>query len=630
MRLKVKALLTMVSVLAAIAVVGAAIGRYVVLPSFTQLENREATRAAERCARALEQEANDLLVTCRDWAYWDDTYRFVQDRNASYTEANLLPEAMQTLHLSLFCILGPRGNVVWSYAAQPRTGKPAELPDFPRTGLPRSHPLLARSAPGGRCGFWTTAWGPMAVAVVPITTSDRKAPPRGVIIMGRAVTDSLASSVARRLGEEMYARGVGDPRWSPTERALAMRLGRQGGCELSDHAGGSLDAYAVVPDLQGRSALLVRAVVPKDITEHGRAATRALALSVLLALACLGPMAVLLLQHAVVHPVVALTRHALQIAQSGDLSERLALRRRDEIGVLAAQFDAMLERLADTRARLLSRSYQSGMQEMAAGTLHNVRNALAPTVVSIEEAQERLEAARPASLEAAATELAGGGCSDDRRRDLERYMELAAHRMTEAVRATHDDLAALAEQVSRVERMLPDMGACGRLQPVTEEFPLSASVESALALVPAELRQALEIWPHQSLAEVGLIRGVRITVDQVLANLVINAAEARNGERDRPVHVDLGASLETSDSTPMVHLRVNDDGCGMAPETVARAFENGFTTKRTGSGLGLHWCANAIHAMGGRMSADSSGVGQGSCLHVLLPAGNGRGGTDGG
>jgi C4-dicarboxylate-specific signal transduction histidine kinase len=112
----------------------------------------------------------------------------------------------------------------------------------------------------------------------------------------------------------------------------------------------------------------------------------------------------------------------------------------------------------------------------------------------------------------------------------------------------------------------------------------------------------------------------------VLANVLINAAEARSGAGDRPVHVDLGASLEAPGGRPVVHLRVNDDGCGMTPETLARAFENGFTTKGASLGLGLHWCANAVHAMGGRMYAESPGPGQGTCIHLLLPAVNGKGG----
>jgi two-component system NtrC family sensor kinase len=75
-----------------------------------------------------------------------------------------------------------------------------------------------------------------------------------------------------------------------------------------------------------------------------------------------------------------------------------------------------------------------------------------------------------------------------------------------------------------------------------------------------------------------------------------------------------------------VHLRVVDNGIGIGPEHLPRIFERGFSTKsRPSSGLGLHWCAVTVTAMGGRLYAESPGVGQGACLHLLLPQAGSQG-----
>ncbi|HUJ52287.1 MAG TPA: hypothetical protein VLX08_01915, partial [Steroidobacteraceae bacterium] len=52
-----------------------------------------------------------------------------------------------------------------------------------------------------------------------------------------------------------------------------------------------------------------------------------------------------------------------------------------------------------------------------------------------------------------------------------------------------------------------------------------------------------------------------------------------------------------------------------------RVFEKGFSTKspETNHGIGLHWCANAIGALGGRIWAASDGPGRGASLHLLVP-----------
>ena len=49
-------------------------------------------------------------------------------------------------------------------------------------------------------------------------------------------------------------------------------------------------------------------------------------------------------------------------------------------------------------------------------------------------------------------------------------------------------------------------------------------------------------------------------------------------------------------------------------------FERGFSTKQEGSsGIGLHWCANTISSMNGKIYAESEGKGKGACLHLVFP-----------
>jgi sensor histidine kinase regulating citrate/malate metabolism len=68
-------------------------------------------------------------------------------------------------------------------------------------------------------------------------------------------------------------------------------------------------------------------------------------------------------------------------------------------------------------------------------------------------------------------------------------------------------------------------------------------------------------------------------------------------------------------------LRCADDGVGIASDCLERIFDKGYSTKsrQTNFGIGLHWCANALAALGGRVWATSEGLGRGACIHVLLP-----------
>ncbi|MBM3122623.1 MAG: HAMP domain-containing protein, partial [Chloroflexi bacterium] len=438
MSLRWKLQLVVIAILAIMALVGLAVERCAVLPRFTSLERQEAEAENAFVKKAVEHELRALHSTCCDWARWDDPYLFVAGRNPGWPAADLQPDAIATLRLDLMYICGLEGRRHWSLALDPVTGRPGTLPDFPATGLPASHPLLTEPTADGHTGIWTTRWGPMLVAAVPITTSDRESPFNGVLIMGRVLTEALVAAMPTCDGMEVRARGVGDLSWSLQEQAIAERLGAGTGSVVDEVSADRVACYSVLPDLAGKPALMLKAEIPRDATQTGRAAERLFFLAILAALIALIPATLLVLRRMVVDPITALVHHAVKVGQTSDLSARLASRRSDEIGVLAREFDAMLERMADARARLLSRSYRSGMAEGMTGTLHGVRNALTPAVVSVAEAREQLRAARPERIAAAARELARTDLNESRREDLNAYVQLAGTRLLDVMSGVED------------------------------------------------------------------------------------------------------------------------------------------------------------------------------------------------
>ena len=60
------------------------------------------------------------------------------------------------------------------------------------------------------------------------------------------------------------------------------------------------------------------------------------------------------------------------------------------------------------------------------------------------------------------------------------------------------------------------------------------------------------------------------------------------------------------DGSEVAKITITDDGVGFEPEAAAKLFERGQSSKKArSSGLGLHWCANTIKAMGGRLNAST-------------------------
>lgn len=104
---------------------------------------------------------------------------------------------------------------------------------------------------------------------------------------------------------------------------------------------------------------------------------------------------------------------------------------------------------------------------------------------------------------------------------------------------------------------------------------------------------------------------------QVAVNLLQNAVRALE---DRPIpRLTVSASLEPIDGVPHWHFILEDNGCGVSPETLGRIFDPFFSTFGAGTGLGLAVSHRILVAHGGLLYLESQ-VEQGTKVHIRLPS----------
>jgi len=111
------------------------------------------------------------------------------------------------------------------------------------------------------------------------------------------------------------------------------------------------------------------------------------------------------------------------------------------------------------------------------------------------------------------------------------------------------------------------------------------------------------------------VQGDRVQVQQVVLNLVLNAVEAMGS-------VEAGArelSISTEQNrTDGVLVAVRDSGSGIDPTHLERVFEAFYTTKSSGTGMGLSICRSIIDAHGGRLWAEANEP-RGAVFQFTLP-----------
>jgi two-component system, NtrC family, sensor kinase len=619
--LRAKILITLAAVACVFLVATWAIQEYTLLPSFCDLEHQQAQSNLSRATEALQKEVEHINDFAGDWSGWDDTYRFVEDGNQEFAKSNLESNVFREDSYDFLCFIRRDGNEAWRAGLAP-DGTPTVVDELPKAPWPMTHPLLApRTTSGSATGILLTKDGPLLLASRPITDSARTAEPRGWMLMGRFLNPKRIAALAAQTRLALTIVPTTSTLGANDRSALA-RLRSSGPREITALDQETLEAREFVPDLGGTEGLLVSVELPRKILASGRQALDFALLSTCVAVLFMFGALLYLLQRMVTGPLALLTRHALAIGNSDDLSIRCSLPRKDELGVLATEFDSMVGRLAETRARLVEQAREGGMSEVATSVLHDVGNAMQSVSASTGALRQYLDGRSVDDLERVSSLLAAHAqdldhwlSTDPKGMRVPPFLLALSKSLNDEHVAMRAELAALTGALEHIQALVARQQEHAGKRGALERVSVAELLELAQRMSAGQEDDGVTF--ETRIAHVPPVRVEKHKLLAVLVNLIRNARQACQSSPVGARHVVL-----TLEATPDGGQRVVvlDSGIGIAAENIERIFQGGFTTKRNGRGLGLHGCANSVREMHGRLWAESTGPGLGARFCVELPA----------
>lgn len=273
-------------------------------------------------------------------------------------------------------------------------------------------------------------------------------------------------------------------------------------------------------------------------------------------------------------PVRRLTRATRRIAR-GDFDERIAVRSADELRRLVDAFNSMAAELKAQRAQLERTHRLEAWAEMARQVAHEIKNPLTPIQLSAEHLRrvhaDRGEPMGPV-LESCVTSIL-----NQVRLLRQISSEFSSFASSPTARPAPVDLPELVAEVVDPYRT----GLAGRID-------LDNQVAPPLPRVVVD----------------------RTLIARALSNIVENALHAMPGK---------GSLTLTADVEPgAVLVRIRDTGVGMDDEALALVFEPYFSTKATGTGLGLPIARRNVELSGGQIDVESA-QGRGTAVTLRLP-----------
>jgi PAS domain S-box-containing protein len=320
--------------------------RVIVLGGFAKLEEQAVNQKVGQALSALSDEIDSLDTMVFDWAAWDDTYIFVVDGNQDYVESNLVDETFTSPRLNLMLFADVSGKIVFGKAFDLDSEEEVPIPRDLQEHLSES-PLLLRHSDtqSGKAGILLISESPLLVASRPILTSEEEGPIRGALIMGRYLDTQEVERLAEITHLSLSIYRTGDPRL-PADVHLALdALSSETPVTVRPRSAQSIAGYALVEDIYGNPALVLRVESMRDIYAQGQTSILHFVLALLGISLVSTWVVVLFLEKSVLARLRRLSSDVSRVGPGHDPSTRVTVEGRDELADLSEAINGTLSAL---------------------------------------------------------------------------------------------------------------------------------------------------------------------------------------------------------------------------------------------------------------------------------------------
>jgi sensor domain CHASE-containing protein/nitrogen-specific signal transduction histidine kinase len=355
----------------------------VMLPGLEGMEADYAKTNLERGLNAIDNDAENLQILVKDWASWDDSYRFIQDKNERYLESNFVDDTFINSRINFVIYFDRKGDIVFARGFDYKEdleeiAVPSQLVDQLRdleiVGSPDT--ILETHN-----GLITLPEVPLLVATAPILKSDESGPPRGTLVMARyfdrdeviSISEQVSTSISLyRLGNEMAYQGLVPLDTLPdSDRPIVA---------ITEDAT-TISAIAVINDIAGTPAYTVRADMDR---EAYRIALESM-FSFLFVVAFIGLISsilvIVVVRNRFIVRLESLKSQIEEIGKKQDFSGEVRIEGDDELASLSVIFNRVLraleehiseQKLAEKQARTASEK----LHLLTSITRHDILNQI--------------------------------------------------------------------------------------------------------------------------------------------------------------------------------------------------------------------------------------------------------------
>jgi len=324
----------------------------IIMRSYSDLESKTVSEHVGRVLNQFNQENSNLGSVATDWSVWDDTYFFVEDKNETYINNNLLYEIFQDIGINFMLFYNNSDALIFSrvydFQLKNETILPASLYTYisNNKGSLLTHQNLESSQTG--IILYDTKETPLLISITPILHSNREGPIHGLLIMGRFLDETKVESFGNITKVTVVLHPLSSKISNDFEHASSTIEGIP--IFIQPINSTYIAGYVLIDDVFGNPVFIMEVGSNRDIYNQGLNVIQNLILSLIITVVVLIVIVVFVLDRFVTARLTYLTKSVNDVKKYEDLSKHLQVKGNDEIAMLGKNISDMLTSLQKTWA----------------------------------------------------------------------------------------------------------------------------------------------------------------------------------------------------------------------------------------------------------------------------------------
>jgi sensor domain CHASE-containing protein len=321
-------------------------------------EKHEVEEVTSAAKYAVEDYIKQISYTASDWSAWDDLYAYVQGKNPEFEESNFNDSSIGRLRFNFVLASDASGKVIFQtafdYKKYHRSEAPKAWIEILKTNGLLSHSSIAER----KFGIVSLPEGAMFFASNPILTSEAEGPIAGTLFFGRFFDEEEADNLSKIMRRPFFAQRYETDNLPQDFSAAKSALAGGQDIFFLVAAENKISGYSYLKDVNGHPVLIIRADRERGIYQQSKRDLGYALIVMIILMVIYSAMIFSLVDLFITKRIGVLIAGAEDVARSGDASRRIAIKGGDEVAMLGARINKMLESISNYQKETLEYNKQ--------------------------------------------------------------------------------------------------------------------------------------------------------------------------------------------------------------------------------------------------------------------------------